>query len=276
MNNLSINIKGKLIDFKTPKIMGVLNISKDSFYDGGKYNSKYKAIKHAEKMFKDGADIIDIGAFTSKPGSKIISSEKEKTILFPILEALIKNFPESLFSIDTFRSDIAEYSIKIGGSIINDISGGKFDKKMFKVVSKHQVPYVMMHINDYPQKMQLNPRYKNVVFEILNFFSNQVKKAHENGITDIIIDPGFGFGKSLSHNYELLKSLSLFKKINCPILVGISRKSMIYNVINSNPKSALNGTTVLNTFSLMKGANIIRVHDVKEAKECVSLWEYLH
>ncbi len=256
--------------------MGILNISKDSFYDGGKYSSKDKAIKHAEKMFNEGADIIDIGAFTSKPGSKIISVEKEKSILFPILEALINKFPESFFSIDTFRSDIAENSIKIGACIINDISGGKFDKKMFKVISKYQVPYIMMHINDYPKTMQLNPKYENVVSEILIFFSNQVKKAHESGISDIIIDPGFGFGKSLNHNYELLKSLSLFKKINCPILVGISRKSMIFNVINSDSKSALNGTTVLNTYSLMKGANIIRVHDVKEAKECVSLWEYLY
>ena len=276
MNNLSLNIKGKLIDFKTPKIMGILNISDDSFYDGNKYNSKSKALKQTEKMLNEGADIVDIGAFTSKPGSKLISVEKEKQILFPIIETLIYNFPDSLFSIDTFRSEIAKKSIEIGASIINDISGGKFDKNMFKVISRYKVPYIMMHIKGNPNTMQLNPKYENVVVEILNFFIKQSKKAYNNGITDIIIDPGFGFGKSLNHNYELLKSLNLFKEINCPVLIGLSRKSMIYNIINKNSDQALNGTTVLNTFGLMNGANIIRVHDVKEAKECISLWEYLH
>tara|TARA_B110000003_G_scaffold274329_1_gene314055 strand:+ start:2599 stop:3369 length:771 start_codon:yes stop_codon:yes gene_type:complete len=256
--------------------MGVLNINKDSFYDGGKFNSKDKALKHVEKMFNEGADFIDIGAATSKPGSEKISAVKEKKILFPILETLIKEFPNSFFSIDTYRSEIAEESIKIGASIINDISGGKFDKNMFKVISKYKVPYIMMHIKGKPNTMQLNPKYENVVVEILNFFIKQTKIAHDNGITDIIVDPGFGFGKSLNHNYELLKSLSLFKEINCPVLIGVSRKSMIYNVINKDSNQALNGTTVLNTFGLMNGANIIRVHDVKEAKECISLWEYLH
>jgi len=256
--------------------MGILNINKDSFYDGGKFNSKDKALKHVEKMFHEGADFIDIGAATSKPGSEKISAEKEKKILFPILETLIKKFPDSFFSIDTYRSEIAEKSIKMGASLINDISGGKFDKNMFKVISRYKVPYIMMHIKGNPNTMQLNPKYENVVVEILNFFIKQSKKAYNNGITDIIIDPGFGFGKSLNHNYELLKSLNLFKEINCPVLIGLSRKSMIYNIINKNSDQALNGTTVLNTFGLMNGANIIRVHDVKEAKECISLWEYLH
>ena len=276
MNNLSLNIKGKLIDFKTPKIMGILNISDDSFYDGNKYNSKSKALKQTEKMLNEGADIVDIGAFTTKPGSKLISVEKEKQILFPILETLINNFPDSLFSIDTFRSEIAKKSIEIGASIINDISGGEYDKKIFKIISKYKVPYVMMHIKGTPNTMQLNPKYKNVLVHLLNFFNKQVKTAKDNGVTDIIIDPGFGFGKSLNHNYELLKGISLFKEINCPILIGVSRKSMIYNILNGNPNKSLNGTTVLNTYALINGVNIIRVHDVKEAKECISLCEYLY
>ena len=276
MHNLSLNIKGKLIDLKKPKIMGILNLSKDSFYDGGMYSSKDKALKQTEKMLNEGADIIDIGAFTSKPGSKLFSAEKEKQILFPILEVLINNFPEKLFSIDTFRSEIAKNSIEIGVSIINDISGGKFDKKMFEVIAKNKVPYVMMHMKGTPKTMQLNPEYKNVVIDVLNFFVKQIKIAQNIGVTDIIIDPGFGFGKSLNHNFDLLKGLNLFKKINYPILIGLSRKSMIYNILNGNPNQSLNGTTILNTFALINGANIIRVHDVKEAKECITLCEYLY
>ena len=276
MDNLSLNIKGKLVDLKKPKIMGILNLSRDSFYDGGKYSSKDKALKQTEKMFNEGADIIDIGAFTSKPGSVLLSAEKEKQILFPILEALTNEFPESFFSIDTFRSEIAKISIEIGASIINDISGGKFDKKMFEVIAKNKVPYVMMHMKGTPMTMQLNPEYKNVVIDVLNFFVNQIKIAQDIGVTDIIIDPGFGFGKSLNHNFELLKGLNLFKKISCPILIGLSRKSMIYNILNGNPNKSLNGTTILNTFALINGANIIRVHDVKEAKECITLCEYLY
>ena len=276
MHNLSLNIKGKLIDLKKPKIMGILNLSKDSFYDGGMYSSKDKALKQTEKMLNEGADIIDIGAFTSKPGSKLFSAEKEKQILFPILEILINNFPEKLFSIDTFRSEIAKNSIEIGASIINDISGGKFDKNMFEIIAKHKVPYVMMHMKGTPKTMQLNPKYKNVVIDVLNFFVKQIKIAQNIGVTDIIIDPGFGFGKSLNHNFDLLKGLNLFKKINYPILIGLSRKSMIYNILNGNPNQSLNGTTILNTFALINGANIIRVHDVKEAKECITLCEYLY
>tara|TARA_Y100001970_G_scaffold228995_1_gene283893 strand:+ start:17918 stop:18748 length:831 start_codon:yes stop_codon:yes gene_type:complete len=276
LDNLSLNIKGKLVDLKKPKIMGILNLSRDSFYDGGKYSSKDKALKQTEKMFNEGADIIDIGAFTSKPGSVLLSAEKEKQILFPILEALTNEFPESFFSIDTFRSEIAKISIEIGASIINDISGGKFDKKMFEVIAKNKVPYVMMHMKGTPMTMQLNPEYKNVVIDVLNFFVKQVKIAQDIGVTDIIIDPGFGFGKSLDHNFELLKGLNLFKKISCPILIGLSRKSMIYNILNGNPNKSLNGTTILNTFALINGANIIRVHDVKEAKECITLCEYLY
>ena len=276
MHNLSLNIKGKLIDLKKPKIMCILNLSKDSFYDGGKYSSKDKALKQTEKMLNEGADIIDIGAFTSKPGSKLFSAEKEKQILFPILEVLINNFPEKLFSIDTFRSEIAKNSIEIGASIINDISGGKFDKNMFEIIAKHKVPYVMMHMKGTPKTMQLNPKYKNVVIDVLNFFVKQIKIAQNIGVTDIIIDPGFGFGKSLNHNFDLLKGLNLFKKINYPILIGLSRKSMIYNILNGNPNQSLNGTTILNTFALINGANIIRVHDVKEAKECITLCEYLY
>ena len=256
--------------------MGILNISDDSFYDGNKYNSKSKALKQTEKMLNEGADIVDIGAFTTKPGSKLISVEKEKQILFPIIETLIYNFPDSLFSIDTFRSEIAKKSIEIGASIINDISGGEYDKNMFKVISKYKVPYVMMHIKGTPNTMQLNPKYKNVLVHLLNFFNKQVKIAMDMGVTDIIIDPGFGFGKSLDNNYELLKEISLFKEINCPILIGVSRKSMIYNILNGNPNESLNGTTVLNTYALINGVNIIRVHDVKEAKECISLCEYLY
>lgn len=273
---MSINIKGKLVDLSIPKIMGILNINNNSFYDGGKYSSKDQALIQTEKMLNEGATFIDIGASTSKPKSKPITVENEKKILFPILEALIKKFPETFFSIDTFQSEIAERSLEIGASIINDISGGNFDNNMFHIISKYKAPYIMMHMKGNPNKMQNDPIYNNVVIEILNFFSKQTRIAHNYGIKDIIIDPGFGFGKSLKHNYQIIKSLKLFKVINCPILIGISRKSMIYQLIGEGPEEALNGTSILNTFGLTKGTNILRVHDVKEAKECVSLWEYLH
>ena len=252
--------------------MGILNISSDSFYDGGKYNSIKKALHQTEKMLKEGAFFVDLGAASSKPGSELIKSEIEKNKILPVLEILINHFPEVHFSIDTYNHEVAKASIELGASMINDISGGLFDNKMHETVAKYAVPYVMMHMKGTPKIMQVKPHYKNIVVEVLSFFSRQTKIAYANGINDILVDPGFGFGKNIEHNYNLLKCLSQFKTLECPILIGVSRKSMIYKLLNTTSEEALNGTSVLNSLALDRGAQILRVHDVKEAKECVDLW----
>lgn len=264
------------MDFKRPKIMGILNISKDSFFDGGKYSNIENALKQTEKMLSEGADIIDIGSFSTRPGASLVSIKEERGILIPILSSLIDKFPKTLFSIDTFQSEIAKEALSIGASMINDISGGTYDSKMMEVISEHQVPYCIMHIQGKPLDMQIKPLYKNVVIEVLKYFSDRLEKAHSYGINNIIIDPGFGFGKTINHNYELFKNLSLFKQINCPILIGVSRKSMIYKTLGTTPEFSLNGTSILHTYALLKGANILRVHDVKEAKECLLMCELMH
>lgn len=255
--------------------MGILNLTSDSFYDGGKYNYIDKALSHTESMLEQGAFFIDIGAATSKPGSKPISPENEKKKVLPVLDALVSRFPETHFSIDTYNHQVAQASIELGASMINDISGGIFDSKMHETVSKHAIPYVMMHMQGTPETMQENPNYKDIVTEILAFFSKQIEVAYAAGIQDILIDPGFGFGKSIEHNYTLFKHLQQFKRLGYPILIGVSRKSMIYNFLETTAEHALNGTTALNAFALDRGAQILRVHDVKEAKECVDLWRAL-
>lgn len=252
--------------------MGILNVTSDSFYDGGKYNSVEKAIQRTETMIKEGAFFIDIGAASSKPGSELISPEREKEKIIPILEALKFRFPETHFSIDTYNHGVAQACIEAGASIINDISGGILDPKMHQTVAQYSIPYVMMHMQGTPKSMQKKPEYDNIITEILTFFVQQTKTALKAGIQDIIIDPGFGFGKNTSHNYTLFKHLNQFKTLGCPLLVGISRKSMIYKYLNTSPEEALNGTTALNTLALDRGAQILRVHDIKEAKECVDLW----
>jgi len=255
--------------------MGILNLTEDSFYDGGKYNSLKKCLLQCEKMIKEGAHFIDIGFHSSKPGSKIIDPKHEKILLLPYLYEILKEFNEVFFSIDTYNSEIAKISIEMGISIINDISAGSIDDEMFTILSKYDIPYVIMHMKGKPDVMQKKPEYNNVTKEIIDFLSKKIKHANKLGINNIIIDPGFGFGKSESHNYELLKNLRDLKKFNYPILVGLSRKSMIYKRLNTSPEFALNGTTAIHAWALERGAKILRVHDVKEAKECITLWKSL-
>jgi dihydropteroate synthase len=271
MKKQFINCRGKLIDLSTPLIMGILNITPDSFYDGGKYSTEKDLIKQTEKMISEGAVIIDVGAVSTKPGAENITEEEERKRLFPFLEKLIKRFPETNFSVDTFRSGVAEMAIDKGAAIINDISAGSFDEKMFDVIAKYNVPYIIMHIKGTPQNMQKNPIYENIVKEIMFYFSEKINALKLRGVNDIIIDPGFGFGKTVEHNYEILKNLKTFEVFKMPILVGISRKSMINKVLNIDSEDALNATTSLNTFALLNGANILRVHDVKEAMEAVKI-----
>ena len=255
--------------------MGILNISEDSFYDGGKYNSIRNIIVQTQKMIEEGASFIDVGVASSKPGCSLINPEEEEIRLFPFLDSLIKEFSNTYFSVDTYNSSIAERCLDIGVSMINDISGGLIDSKILSVVGHHKVPYIMMHMKGTPKTMQNNVYYEDVVQEIYNFLKKQLEKASLAGINDVIIDPGFGFGKNKEHNFEIIKNLSCLKTLNCPILIGVSRKSMIYKTLGFGPDQALNGTTVLNTLSLDRGAKILRVHDVREAKECIDLWSEL-
>lgn len=256
------------------QIMGILNITPDSFYDGGKYSSVKGALIHTEKMLSEGASIIDIGAYSSRPGAADISAEEEYNRLSPVISQIRKSFPTAQISIDTFRSEIVTkiYS-EYGNIIVNDISGGLMDSQMLEVCGKHSLPYVCMHMNGTPQTMQNNTEYNNLIEDISSFFDKQIAKAEEFGINTIIIDPGFGFGKTTDQNFTLLSNLQEFTKYNKPILVGFSRKSMIYKTLNCTPENAGNGTTILNTIALLKGASILRVHDVKEAVETIALYQ---
>lgn len=271
---LSINLKGNLLSLKTPLVMGILNITNDSFYKKSRFIGNDNIIEVAQQMFDAGAAIIDIGAASSRPGAKLIDAENEIETLLPVLENLVKHFPEAFFSIDTYHSKTAKYAVDAGAAMINDISSGSIDKEMFSVIAALNVPYVMMHMQGIPETMQDAPRYSNVVKETLDYFIEKVSLARQLGIKDVIIDPGFGFGKALNHNYLLLQQLHLFNIFQVPILCGLSRKSFINKIIETNPDSALNGTTVLNTIALLNGANILRVHDVLEAQQAVRLVQY--
>ncbi len=268
---MTINCNGKLIDLTTPKVMGILNITPNSFYDGGKYKSDSEILNQCEKMLADGATFIDIGAYSSKPNAEFVSEEEEIARLLPVIELLVKQFPEALLSIDTFRSEVARLAITSGAAIVNDISAGKLDENMMATVASLQVPYSMMHMKGTPQTMQKLTQYDDIVKEMLLYFSERIQVARSFSINDIIIDPGFGFAKTLEQNYEVMQKLQLFKILELPLLVGISRKSMIYKTLETSANEALNGTTVLNTIALSKGATILRVHDVREAVECVKL-----
>jgi dihydropteroate synthase len=270
---MTINCKGQLIDLSTPKIMGILNVTPNSFYDGGKYSLEADVLSQVGKMLDEGATFIDIGAYSSKPNAEFVSEEEEVNRLVPIIQLIMSHFPEALLSIDTFRSKIASIGIENGAALINDISAGSLDEKMMEVIAKYNVPYIMMHMRGTPQTMKSLTNYENIVKEMLLYFSEKVTKARSLGINDLIIDPGFGFAKTLDQNYEVLQNLELFQVLDLPILAGISRKSMVYKPLGLTADDALNGTTVLNTIALSKGANILRVHDVKEAVECVKLFE---
>lgn len=272
---MTINCKGSLIDLTSPKVMGILNITPDSFFDGGKYKNEKEILIQAEKMLKEGATFIDVGAYSSRPGAKHISEEEELQRIVPVIELLVRDFPEIIISIDSFRSRVVEETINSGAAIINDISGGLMGDKMFETVAKLQVPYIMMHMQGTPRDMQEKPTYKDIVVEITSFFANQIFKLRQLKVNDIIVDVGFGFGKTLEHNYELLEKLSLFKSLEVPILTGVSRKSMLYKLLDIEPGQALNATTVANTIALLNGTNILRVHDVKEAVEAIKIMEQL-
>lgn len=268
----SINLNGRLLDLSKPVAMGILNVTPDSFFDGGKYKTEKKVLRRAEEILEQGGTIIDIGAVSTQPGSDGISTKDEIDRLLPAVKAVRKEFPEAFVSIDTYRSWVALKVIEdCGPCIVNDVSGGSFDVHMYDTVGKLGVPYILMHMQGTPLKMQENPEYGDIIRDISMFFTDCVKKLTKAGVKDVIIDPGFGFGKTLEHNYELLNRLDSFKVFQLPLLVGVSRKSMIYKLLGSNPEEALNGTSVVNTLALMGGADILRVHDVREAVEATRI-----
>ena len=273
---MTINCKGQLIDLSKPKVMGILNVTPNSFFDGGKYKNADEIVAQVQKMLSEGATFIDIGAYSSKPNAEFVSVEEEIARIVPIVELLVQQFPNILISIDTFRSEVAEACILKGAALINDISAGKLDDLMLGVVAKYKVPYIMMHMRGTPQTMQTLTEYEDLIKEMLLYFSERIAAARSLGINDLIVDPGFGFAKTLEQNYEVLQKMELFQQLELPILSGISRKSMIYKVLNTNASESLNGTTTLNTISLVRGASILRVHDVKEAVECVTLFNAMN
>jgi dihydropteroate synthase len=268
----TINLNGRLLDLSKPVVMGILNVTPDSFFDGGKYKTEKKVLKRAEEILEQGGSVIDIGAVSTQPGSEGISTKDEIDRLLPSVKAVRKAFPNSFISIDTYRSWVALKVIEeCGPCMVNDISGGNFDTHMFDTIGKLGVPYVLMHMQGTPLKMQQNPEYEDIIREISMFFTEQVKKLTKAGVKDVIIDPGFGFGKNMEHNYELLNRLDSFKVFQLPLLIGVSRKSMIYKLLGIKPDDALNGTSVVNTLALMGGADMLRVHDVREAVEAVRI-----
>ncbi|MDY7394439.1 dihydropteroate synthase [Aureibaculum sp. 2210JD6-5] len=272
---MNINCKGKLIDLSTPKVMGILNMTPDSFYDGGTLKSDRDVIGRTEKMLTEGATFIDVGGYSSKPNAKDVSEVEESQRVIPIIKLLVKNFPEILVSIDTFRSVVAKKAIEAGASMVNDISAGNLDENMFTTVRNLQVPYIIMHMQGTPKTMQIDPTYADVTKDIVYYFSDKLNTLRKLGLNDIIIDVGFGFGKTLEQNYELLNNLELFKNLEVPILAGVSRKSMLYNLLGTTPQKALNATTVANTIAVLYGSNILRVHDVNEALEAIKVVEAL-
>lgn len=268
----TIKLVDRELDFSVPVVMGILNVTPDSFYDGGKYVSEVKVIERIHQIVEEGAGIIDVGAYSTRPGAAFVDEKEELGRLSWAVELIRKYYPEVAVSIDTFRAKVAEEIITcLGPVIVNDISGGTMDDGMFEMVAKTGVPYMMMHIQGTPQTMQQNPVYQDVVAEVRDFFTERIEKLNALGFDNIILDPGFGFGKTLAHNYELMNHMEIYQELGYPVLVGISRKTMIYKLLGGTAQDALNGTTVLNTIALMKGANILRVHDVKEAREAVIL-----
>lgn len=272
---MTINCKGKLITLDSPKVMGVLNLTPDSFYDGGKYKNPREIIHQTEKMLKEGATFIDLGAYSSRPGAKEVPEQEELGRIVPVVQLLTKEFPDILLSIDTFRSQVARETIEAGAAIVNDISAGNLDAQMIATVAELNVPYCMMHMRGTPKTMKDLNTYTDLLPDILLYFSKKIREARSSGINDLIVDPGIGFSKNPAQGFEILRKLALFKNLDLPLLVGLSRKSLIYKTLGTDPENALNGTSVLNTIALHNGANILRVHDVKEAMECVSLLEEL-
>lgn len=265
----------EVLDLSSPIVMGIVNITPDSFFDGGTLQTENDLLNRVEQMLYQGASIIDIGAVSTRPGAADVSESEELQRLIPALEGIVKNFPQACISVDTFRSNVAQKAIETGAHMINDITGGNGEQNMFNTISRLKVPYILMHMQGTPANMQTNPEYSDVVAEIFEFFQNQINKLNALGVkNNIILDPGFGFGKTVEHNYQILKSLQQFTQTGYPVLAGISRKSMINRVLNSKPENAMNGTTALHVIALMNGASILRVHDVKEAMEAIKLVEF--
>jgi len=269
---MTINCKDKLLNLDSPIVMGILNVTPDSFFDGGKYQYEKEILARATEIIDQGGTIIDIGGYSSRPGAKHISEQEELERVIPAIELILSKFPSALISVDTFRSKIARKSVEVGACMINDISAGEMDSNMFATIRELQVPYCIMHMKGTPQNMQKKPSYKNVTEEVLFFLAQKIELLHKLGVNDILVDPGFGFGKTTEHNYELLKNLSFFKNLNKAILLGVSRKSMIYKTLGISPQESLNGTTALHSFSLQNGGTLLRVHDVKEAMETITLF----
>lgn len=269
----TLKIKGRILNLEKPLVMGILNMTPDSFYDGGKYKTDRSLLSQVEKMLADGADIIDVGGYSSRPGAAEVTEQGELKRVQGTIALILQEFSEALISVDTFRAHVAEVAVQEGAGIVNDISGGAADPKMYEIISKLDVPYILMHMRGTPKTMQSMTEYGNLLEDILDYFQNKVKRLQSLGVKDIILDPGFGFAKTMDQNYEILKKLKYFNVLNLPILVGLSRKSMIYKALGITPESALNGTSILNTIALMNGASILRVHDVKEAKEAINLFQ---
>jgi dihydropteroate synthase len=269
----TLNCRGKLLSLDTPLVMGILNLTPDSFYPGSRLSSAEDAVERARVMLSEGADILDIGGYSTRPGAADISSQEEQDRLIPAIEAIVKEFPDVVISVDTFRADVAEATIKAGAAIVNDVAGGTLDDNMFETVARLQVPYILMHMRGTPQNMQTMANYSNVTIEVLDELQQQVAKLTKLGVNDIILDPGFGFAKTTEHNFELLNRLEDFRILGLPVLAGMSRKSMVYKTLGIHQTDALTGTIVVNTIALMKGAAILRVHDVKETKQAVELYK---
>jgi len=267
----TLNLNGKLVDLSSPCVMGILNLTDDSFYSNSRTSTIEQALQRAEMILNEGGRFIDIGAYSSRPGAKDVSEQEETDKMVAAVEAISKTFPEALLSIDTFRAKVARGAIEAGAHVINDISAGKMDEAMFETMADLNVPYIMMHMRGTPQTMQQHTTYQHIMLEMANYFSDKVTTLQKMGVKDIILDPGFGFAKTLDQNYEVLRHMEDFNVFELPVLVGVSRKSMIYKFLGGGPEGALNGTTTLNTIALLKGANILRVHDVKAAVECVAL-----
>lgn len=268
----TLNCRGTLLSLKEPVVMGILNVTPDSFFDGGKFTEESLILEKAGHLLKQGAQIIDIGGMSSRPGADIISSSEEMSRLIPAVELVHRHFPKAIISVDTWRAEVAEAAILQGASIINDISGGELDPDIIRVAVERNAPYILMHMKGNPKTMQINPEYTDVVRDVFQSIQTRLSEYHKMGLKDIVIDPGFGFGKSVDDNFRLLANLQFFRQMDCPIMVGLSRKSMINKTLNIRSEDALNGTTTLNTLALKEGANILRVHDVKEAVECIALF----
>ena len=269
---LYINVNGRLMDLSEPQVMGILNVTPDSFYAGSRAETEQDIIRRLHQIMDEGASIVDIGGYSSRPGAQEVSAAEEMERLRMGLELIRKHRPDAVVSVDTFRADVAKMCAEeFGVAIINDISAGQMDEQMFPTIARLGIPYIIMHMKGTPQDMQVNPQYGHFLKEVFYYFSEKVQRLRDLGVKDIIIDPGFGFGKTLEHNYELMNHLEEFSLFELPLLVGVSRKSMIYKLLDITPQEALNGTTVLNTVALLKGANILRVHDVKEAVETVRI-----